>query len=271
MLTVTPAFKTALQQPVKRVLGYLVLPDGTQVVGDNNGDLQKYSIDATGDLLKTAMGHFTSTLIGQHDTVKGSMVDAYYGVYHDGDYEYILKGKFNITDAKYNKDSGTTDLEGYDNMLRFQQPYTSVSDFPVTLFEYLQAVCSGAGVQLENTSIYNGSLSIPLDYYTDIQDTTFRDVLEDICETTGTNARILPNGNLFLSTIQETGETLTYDNLKKPVSFQDMYGGINSVVLSRQPQNENEYWRDEDDISTPTTRNILDLTKFQVTYSTEDA
>ena len=213
MLSVTSDFKTALQQPVKRVSGYLVLPDGTQVASD--GDLVKYSIDATGNLLKTTMSHFTATLLGQHDDLVGSMLDAYYGVWHDDAFEYVLKGKFTIIGAKYSKDGNTTDLEGYDNMLQFQQPYTSVSDFPVTLFGYLQAVCSGAGVQLENTEIYNGSLDIPEDYYVDIQDTTFRDALEDICEATATNARILPSGNLKLEPIIDPGETLTSHNLIK--------------------------------------------------------
>lgn len=270
MLGVSAGFKAAIQQPIKRVLGYIVLPDGTQLKGEDNGDLQKYSIDSTGDFLKTAMAHVTATLLGDHADIKGSMIDTYYGVYHDGDFDYTLKGKFTITDASFNKGDNTTSLEGYDNMLQFQQPYTSVSDFPVSLFGYLQAVCSGAGVQLENDSIYNGSLDIPLDYYVDIQDTTYRDVLEDICEVTGTNARILPNGNLKLETIVDTGETLTYANLKE-YSLGDKYGGINSVVLSRQPQNDDVYLQDEVDINTPTTRNILDLNKFQVTYSQDEA
>lgn len=268
MLSITPDFKTGLQQPVKRVSGYLVLPDSTEIVA--GGDLVKYSIDSTGDLLKTAMGHFTATLLGQHDTLINSMLDTYYGVWHDDAFEYVLKGKFTITTASYKKDTNTTELEGYDNMLQFQKPYTSVSDFPVSLFEYLQAVCSGAGVELENTEIYNGSLDIPIDYYTDIQDTTFRDVIEDICEATGTNARILPNGNLILETIKDTGETLTYDNLID-YSLGDKYGEINSVVLSRQPQNDDIFLQDEVDINTPTTRNILDLNKFNVTYSAEEA
>ena len=266
MLEVTSDFKTALQAPIKRISGYLVLQDGTELK-DNSG-LVKYSIDSTGDLLKSAMSHFTATLTGERD-VKGTMIDAYYGVY-ETDWVWQLKGKFTITEATYKKDTDVTEIEGYDNMLQFQQAYTSVSDFPVTLYEYLQAVCSGAGVQLENDSIYNGSLSIDEDLYIDIQDTTFRDVIEDICEATGTSARILPNGNLHLGAINDTGETLTYDNLLK-YSIGDQYGGINSLVLSRQPQNDDVYLQDEDDINTPTTRNILDLTKFQVTYSQDDA
>lgn len=268
MLNVTSDFKTAVQAPIKRVSGYLVLPDGTEIAAD--GDLGKYTIDSTGDFLKTTMSRLTATLLGQYDTIKGSMIDVYYGVYRDAAWDWQLKGKFTITEAVFKKDDNTTELEGYDNMLQFQKAYTSVSDFPVTLIDYLQAVCSGAGVQLDNETIYNGSLDIPEDYYIDIPDTTYRDVIEDICEVTGTNARILPNGNLRLEGIVDTGETLTYDNLIK-YTLGDKFGGINSLVLSRQPQNDDIYLQDEVDINTPTTRNILDLNKFNVTYSQDEA
>lgn len=264
MLTTSIDFKTAIKQPIKRVSGYLVLSDGTQVLPSD--DLVKYSVDATGKLLKASMSHLKATLIGDYTAQKGTMLDAYYGVYHASAWDYLLKGKYTITEATYSKDENTTELEGYDNMLQFQQAYTSVSDFPVSMYEYLQAVCSGAGVQLDNDSLYNGSISIPIDYFVDIPDTTFRDALEDICEASGTIARILPSGDLRLEKIVDTGETLTYDNLLK-YSAKEKYGGINSLVLSRQPQNDDVYLQDEVDINTPTTRNILDLNKFNVTYT----
>lgn len=266
MLTVSIDFKNALQDPIKRVSGYLVLPDTTQITADD--DLIKYTIDSTGELLKTAMSRLTCTLIGQHDDLINQMVDVYYGVELNGAFEYVLKGKFTITSGEFKKDSNQTELEGYDNMLQFQKEYTSVSDFPVTLYEYLEAVCSGAGVILENEDLYNGTITLESDLYTDISDTTFRDVLREICEVSGTNGRILPNGHLVLETSQDTGEVLTYDNLLR-YKIGEKFGAINSVVISRQPQNDDVFFRNEDDIQTPTNRNILDLTKFNVTYSQE--
>ena len=263
MLTVSQNFKDALQNPIKRVSGYIVLPGGTQVSADD--DLVTFTIEHTGELLNTAMARLKAVLIGEYDLI-GSMVDVYYGVEIDGEFDYNRKGKFTITTAPYKKDENKTEIEGYDNMLQFAKEYTSVSNFPVSLFQYLQAVCSGAGVILENESIYNGSLEIPEDYYIDIPDTTYRDVLREICEVTGTNGRILPNGNLLLEQSQDTGEMLTYDNLLR-YKLGEKYGAINSLVLSRQPQNDDVFLRNEEDINTPTTRNILDLNKFNVTYS----
>ena len=264
MLQVSQDFKDALQDPIKRVSGYFLLPDDTEITPD--GDLVRYTIETRGEHLKTAMSHLKATLIGKHDDLISTMLDVYYGVYIDDDFQYTLKGKFTITTAEFKKNENQTVIEGYDNMLQFQKEYTPVSDFPTSLFNYLEAVCSGAGVTLDNTSVYNGSLEIPEDYYEDIPDTTFRDVLREICEVTGTNGRILPNGSLRLEKSQETGETLTYDNLKR-YKIGEKFGEINSIVLSRQPQNDDVFLRDEDDIQTPTNRNILDLTKFNVTYS----
>ena len=268
MLSVAQDFQDTMQSPIKQVSGYLLLQDGTEVRSD--GDLQEYTIQATGDFLKTAMSQVTATLLGKKDDIKGTTIDVYYGTRYDGEWAYALKGKFNITDAVYSLDDNTTKLTGYDNMVNFAIPYSPVGDYPTTLYGYLTAVCSGAGVVLENDTIYNGSLTVDEDYYQNVQEYTFRDVLEDICEVSASYALVNPKGNLELRQINDTGEVLTYDNLIK-YSLSDEYGGINSLVLSRQPQNDDVYVQNEDDINMPTTRNILDLNKFNVSYSTEES
>lgn len=267
MLQVTSNFKTAMQAPIKRVSGYVVLQDGTVV--DRSGDLQQFTVSATGNYLKTAMSELKAVFIGDKP-LAGTMIDVYYGVYYDNDWHYNLKGKFNVTEAVYNKANGTTSVTGYDNMLQFSVPYSPVGSYPTTLYGYLLAVCSGAGVVLENDTIYNGAVTIEQDYYQNIQEYTFRDVLEDICELAASYAVINPNGNLELRQIADSGEILTYDNLKS-YETGDKWGGVNSLVLSRQPQNDDVYTQDEADITRPTTRNIFDLNKFRVTYSAEEA
>jgi hypothetical protein len=267
MLQVTPSFKAAIQEPIKRVDGYIVLQDGTQVGSD--GDLKSYTVNSTGDFLKTSMSQIKATLIGEYDNIKGTMIDVYYGVFVDSQWEYVLKGKFNITEASYKKDSDTTEFEGYDNMLHFIVPYSPVGLYPTTLLGYLSALCAGAGVVLENTAIFNGTLIVGEDYYKNISEYTFRDVLEDICEASASYAVIGANGNLQLRQVNQTGEIITYENL---LSFNtgDKYGGINTLVLSRQPQNDDLYMRDEVDVNRPMTRNILDLNRFKVTYAAEE-
>lgn len=266
MLTVSQQFKDALKSPVKEVSGYIVLQDGTELRPE--GSLQKYTIESIGELFKTAMSKITVTLLGEHH-LEGSAMDVYYGVYYEGQYNYVLRGKFQVTEAVYKKDTETTVLTGYDNMIQFQVDYTTVGTYPSTLYEYLQAVCSLAGVVLENTEINNGTLLMEEDYYANVEEASARDVLEDICEASASFALINSQGNLELRQIEDTGETLTYADLIE-YKIEDYWGGINSLVLSRQPQNDDVFIRNEEDINSPTTKNLLDLTKFTVTYSSED-
>lgn len=268
MLAVSPAFKTAMTAPTKELSGYLVLQDGTQVASD--GDLETFSIEAVGDFLKASMKKITITLLGEYSQIKGTAIDVFYGVKVGNEFEYILLGKFNITEALFKKTTDTTEVTGYDNMLHFAVNYSPVGAYPTTLLGYLTALCAGAGVVLENETIYNGSIAVPEDYYQNIQDYTFRDVLEDVCELSASYALINPQGNLELRQIADTGETITYDNIFK-FETGELYGGINSLVLSRQPQNDDVYIQYADDINRPTTKNILNLNKFNVTYSAGEA
>lgn len=267
MLTVTSDFKDAMQSPIKRVSGYVVLQDGTEVKPDD--DLVKYTVTSLGEYLKTAMSELEITFRGEK-SIKGTTIDVFYGAFYNAEWNYVRVGKFNITEAKYDKRLNATKATGYDNMLHFAVDYSPVGEYPTTLYGYLTAVCSGAGVALENSSIYNGAVTVEEDYYQNVEGYTFRDVLEDICEVAGSYAIINADGNLELRQIADTGETLTYDNI---IEFEtgEVYGGINSLVLSRQPQNDDVYIQDEADINQPTTRNILDLNKFQVGYSMEEA
>lgn len=266
MLTVTQQFKDALKSSIKDVSGYIVLQDGTELRPE--GDLQSYTIDSIGDLFKTSMSKITVILLGEHH-LEGNAIDVYYGVYYDDQYNYVLRGKFQITEAAYKKDTETTVLTGYDNMMQFQVGYTPVGAYPSTLYEYLQALCSLAGVVLENTEINNGTLIMEEDYYANVEEATARDVLEDICEASASLALINPQGNLELRQVEDNGEVLTYSELIQ-YKIEDYWGSINSLVLSRQPQNDDVFIRDDEDINQPTTRNVLDLTKFTVTYSAED-
>ena len=263
MLTVSPTYKTAMQEPVKDVKGYLELADATKLDGSN--DLVEFKTQATGGLLKASMKQIDITLLGKHELL-GVQLTAYYGVRIAGTYEYKSLGKFNILTAEYSKDKDTTKLTGYDNMVLFQRDYLPVSEFPTTLFGFTQSLAAGVGVTLTNTSLFNGALDMPEDYWATIPEATYRDVLNQICEVVVCTARIDVGGNLELIELDNpSGETLTYDNLIE-YDLGKKWGGVNSVVLSRQPQNDDIFKQDEIDIRYPMNRNILDLEAFNVGY-----
>lgn len=267
MLTVTQEFKDALREPVKATSGYIVLQNGSELRPD--GDLQSYTIETVGGFLRTAMSKIKIDLLGDHQ-LQGQTVDAFYGVQYDGEYHYVLKGKYTIESANYKKDKGTTELIGYDGMIGFEMAYVTVGLYPTTLYQYLQAVCALAGVVLENEEVYNGDLEIEEDFYKNANEYTARDVLEDICEAAASYAIINPSGNLELRQVEDTGVVLDYSDMLE-YNLGDYWGGVNSLVLSRQPQNDDVFIRDDLDINSPTTKNVLDLSKFSVGYLTGES
>lgn len=259
--------KQAQQTASKRVVGRLEAADGT--LYEPSGTLSSFKIQATGEPLKTAMAQIDITLLGEHKLV-GETLNAYYGTYNGSDYDYTQLGVFNILKAEYSKDEDVTKLVGYDNMVQLQRPYETISDYPTTLYGYLASLAAGVGVTLATTEIHNGALDIPEDYYVNIPDFTFRDVLKEICEVAASSARMNAQGELEIIPLpDDTGETLTYDNLLE-YDFSDDYGAINTVVLSRQPQNDDIVMQDDADINFPMTKNLLDLETAQVTYTMEE-
>lgn len=76
---------------------------------------------------------------------------------------------------------------------------------------------------------------------------TYRDILVQIAQATASTCIISNDDKVYFKPICSTGESLTYDNMKK-LKLEPMYGEINSVVLSRTPQEDNIYMRDEESI-----------------------
>lgn len=260
--------KTAVQQPIKRVLGRLEAPDGTMYLPSDN--LVSMKLTATGQPLATSMAQLEATILGEHKLLD-TRLTASMGVHDGTDYVYEPLGDFLVLKAEYSKDEDVTKLTAYDNMVQFQKPYTSIANFPTTLQDYLASLCAGVGVKLATTTLYNGTLAMPEDYWITIPGITFRDVLKEICEVSATSARINANGELEMVDLPSaTGEELTYANLLE-YDFSDEYGAINTVVASRQPQNDDVVMQDDAQVNLAMTRNLLDLETAQRTYTMEEA
>ena len=159
-------------------------------------------------------------------------------------------GTFIVKDAKYNDESGSITLETYDLMLLSMTEYTSVVEFPsesnpdatpITLGAYLKAICDFLGIELATPEFVNSAVVIDEEKYT--KEYTFRDVLTEIAQAAGGTIAI-KNDKLCVLYPTETDIIIEPSNLKS-IQIGEMYGPINSVVLSRTPQEDNIYKRDE--------------------------
>ena len=165
----------------------------------------------------------------------------------DADYSYIEYGTYLIKESKQDEENKTISLECYDLMLQSMIPYSLALDYEqgVTVKDLLDAICERLTWKKGYTTFYNCDMLIDEEKY-DKSD-TFRDVLDDIAEVAGGMIGFVDDA---LTVIYPTssGEVIDEDNLKSLVMGKK-YGPINSVVLSRAPQEDNIYKQDEESIA----------------------
>ena len=249
MITVSNEFKTAMREPVKELNASIVY-DGTSIADDN--DLLSYKVSGEGGLGKTVMRKLEASFLGEHNPL-GKWVAVGFGCKIDnGGYEHLSYGNFKITELTTSKDSDTTSVVGYDRMVETMKPYTTLEvSYPITLLQYTKKLCEACGVELGNVSLGNmDDWPVDGELWENIDGITYRDILSQIAQITGSVCMVGGDEKIYFKQLTDTGETLTYDNLMK-LKLEDVYGEINSVVLSRSPMvGEDAFVRDEESINT---------------------
>ena len=165
----------------------------------------------------------------------------------DTDYSYIEYGTYLIKETKKDEDGQTISIECYDLMLQSMIPYDIALDYTkgVTVRDFLDAICDRLGWKKGYTTFHNCNVLIDEEKY-DKSD-TFRDALDDIAEVAGGMIGFV-NDALTVIYPTNTGEVIDEENLKS-LTIGKKYGPINSIVLSRSPQEDNIYRQDADSIT----------------------
>lgn len=175
----------------------------------------------------------------------------------ESDFNYKDYGTYIIKTSKYDDDSATLNLECYDLMLQSMIPYDITLDYSarVTVKDLLDAICHRLGWAIGYTTFTNSGVVIDGEKF----DTsyTFRDVLDQIAQVA---AGVIAFKGDALCVLYPTssGEIIDASNLRS-LTVGEKYGPINSVVLSRTPQEDNIYSNDTASIS----QNGLTEIKFE--------
>ncbi len=91
---------------------------------------------------------------------------------------------------------------------------------------------------------------ITTELWENIDGITYRDILVQIAQATGTTCIITNDDKIYFKHLTDTNETLTYDNMLK-LKLKPVYGEINSVVLGRDPVvGEDVFLKDDNSIFT---------------------
>ena len=193
-----------------------------------------------------------SMLVG---TLNGIKVKSLSG--NNTSYEIIPIGNFNIDDFTDNDDNTIT-IKCIDNMSKFEFDYDgSKLEYPATLLQVLEDICSKAGVELGSTSFLN------CDKETAVYDNSVsaREYLSYISESAGGFAFIGRDGKLYIRNIYQDEEEISIElfgsykwgeecKISK-VSYED---GIRSFKFGDETGNtlwinqENMYITDEEQV-----------------------
>lgn len=151
-----------------------------------------------------------------------------YPITGTGTPEYINYGTFKVYEQETNEAGEYTTITLYDKMYESLKTYNlQLLTYPVTLKEYLEAICSRLGWVLGTSSFMNDDLSITEDYFLS-KDTTYRKVLEQIAQATASMIYFDSNDELI---IKELGDTSleTVDTEIESLSLKEQRT-VNSIV-----------------------------------------
>lgn len=250
MRTISTAFRNAMKAPVKQMTGVLHISDVDEITSAD--DLISFTVDGQAKSVgKSVLRKLTAKYLGTRNIV-GTTIEVKYGVLVGTDYEFESFGKFLVTQCETDKENGTTTLTAYDKMVYSILNYqATLFTYPTTISGLLTQLSAATGIELETDDVPFGELAIEEDLYANISGTQYRNIIEDIAILGGGIAMINQNDKLEFRNIKtptNTVDTLTYADLKK-LKISDKYGEVNSLVLSRQPQEDNVILQNETSIA----------------------
>lgn len=209
------------------------------------------------NLLKSVMKELE--LDSNIDIPLDTQINFKYGIYIEstGQYEYLDFGNYIVYSSEKQEDQYSYRIKCYDKMLYSMVEYEAMNiTYPITIREYLGAICTHLGITFANSSdvFANYNKEIPYELYIGASGAdlgyTFRDVLTEIAQATGSVICINSNDELEVRYPVETNDTIDEEYLKDTdVSFKEKYGPINSIVLSRSAESDNVYLRDEQSVT----------------------
>ena len=246
MINASERFKQNAKAPVKTVqmrMTQVISERETPLVYSSADLIKSIKIDASSTWLYSGAKKATVVLV---DTIPGLLKYAWVvelGIVDPttSEIDYITLGTFVTDRVDVNYEKGTTTLALYDYMSKADKAWqdNTHTNYPKTVSALANGIATNIGCDgLEDmTGLPNVDQIVQEDLWALISQEKYRDVINEIANITASTAIVNSRNYLEFVPFAEPIETLTYDNLKK-YKLGLPYGKVNSVVLSRQPQND---------------------------------
>lgn len=200
-------------------------------IGDNSFFIQNLDVQADayndGNVIGNAIAKIAKFDI-ETENVKGiEEFELFDGIWTGNQYEYISLGKFKLFDEE-GTDDFFSSITAYDKLIDFNKQYIpDLISFPISLYDFLKAICQQAGIELENASIPNGDKVLKENLF--VENETLKLILNSICQISG-NYAIISNNKLKLLLKGEEKIILSKSQISSP-EFKRTTWKINQVIL----------------------------------------
>lgn len=177
-----------------------------------------FSKSFDGDLFSTVMQSCEGVILGKHN-FENAVLKVELGISFDNlEYEYVDYGNFMVREHEIIIGSHNTQdrtfFKGYDAMLNSHYEF-DLNElnlwFPTTIYDLYVEIANYMGLGVSGDSILNGTKVIQEDKWTGVGELTFRDVLDEIAETSASSI-IIKNNNLHSKNI-----VTEFTNLGSPI------------------------------------------------------
>ena len=177
------------------------------------------------------------------DIPKGTILNYKLGLLVNGDYEYLDYGNYVVYSSERQEDTKTYKIVCYDKMLYSMKQNEDLGvDYPIKIKDYLIALGRKIGLEVEDTQFANQNRKIPAELYTQT-DYTYRDILDDIAQATGSIIVINSNDKIEVKYPSNTNDTIDEEYFKDTnITIKEKYGPVNTIVLSRAGGSDNIYY-----------------------------
>ena len=151
------------------------------------------------------------------DIPLGTEIKFEYGLLVNGVYEYLDYGNYIVYSSEKQEDTLSYKITCYDKMLYSMKDYEHVDiTYPCTIKQYLVALCNKIGLQFKDSDFANASREITSELFMTINEDgtyssmgyTYRDVLDQIAETTGGCICMTLDDKVEVRYINETNDTI---------------------------------------------------------------
>lgn len=253
MKTVSDEFKQAAIAPVKQIRSTVNVIDGgvTSATYTESDYIQSISFESCGELFGSIGTTITLKLLGANYDLVGKKISVKYGLVVDNDVEEINFGTFTVSEQSTAKDKESTTVKAISQMMVLQNTeYSEIAGFPMTVSAMAQEIADRFQLTLSDmSSLPNASFVIQEELYSHITGENYRNILAEIAGATGTMAVInnLESGLMFRPYQSTVQQALDYQYLKT-YTIGEHYGPVNSLILSRLPQEDNVAISDQESI-----------------------